>query len=206
MNLAHRYQDDLTHPRHVAHLSLEILDGLVEAGVADADAIDRELLWAAGMLHDIGTAIDYDDHHKHSRYLILNARLPGFTPRELHLVGLIARYHRKGEPDASELGALAEKGDEQRLALLAGTIRLAEQLERSRDQTVASVAVSAYDGEVRIDPDGARRGRGRDLVCAPQRGSARGDARQEGRGRAKPVVKTAISPVPPLMYSGLAPI
>jgi exopolyphosphatase/guanosine-5'-triphosphate,3'-diphosphate pyrophosphatase len=152
MNLAHRYQHDLSHPRHVAHLSLEILDGLVKAGVAEADAQDRELLWAAGMLHDIGTAIDYDDHHKHSRYLILNARLPGFTPRELHLVGLIARYHRKGEPDTSELGELAHKGDQQRLALLAGTIRLAEQLERSRDQSVASVAVSAEDGEVRIDP------------------------------------------------------
>jgi exopolyphosphatase / guanosine-5'-triphosphate,3'-diphosphate pyrophosphatase len=152
MNLAHRYQDDLSHPRHVARLSLEILDGLARAGIAEADPDDRELLWAAGMLHDIGTAIDYDDHHKHSRYLILNARLPGFTPRELHLIGLIARYHRKGEPDASELGDLARKGDEDRLALLAGTIRLAEQLERSRDQSVASVEVSAENGEVRIDP------------------------------------------------------
>jgi len=153
MNLAHRYQDDLSHPRHVARLSLEILDGLTRAGLADAGPEDRELLWAAGMLHDIGTAIDYDDHHKHSRYLILNARLPGFTPRELHLVGLIARYHRKGEPDASELGKLARKDDARRLALLAGTIRLAEQLERSRDQSVASVEVSSENGEVRIDPE-----------------------------------------------------
>src|SRR5204863_7281023 len=155
MNLAHRYQDDLSHPRHVARLSLEILDGLVKAGVADAGGQDRELLWAAGMLHDIGTAVDYDDHHKHSRYLILNARLPGFTPRELHLIGLIARYHRKGEPDAAELGDLARKGDPRRLALLAGTIRLAEQLERSRDQSVPSVEVTAEDGEVPIDPAGS---------------------------------------------------
>jgi exopolyphosphatase / guanosine-5'-triphosphate,3'-diphosphate pyrophosphatase len=153
MNLAHRYQDDLSHPRHVARLSLEILDGLAQAGLADPASDDRELLWAAGMLHDIGTAVDYDDHHKHSRYLILNARLPGFTPRELHLIGLIARYHRKGEPDASELGKLARKDDGRRLSLLAGTIRLAEQLERSRDQSVASVAVSSANGEVRIDPD-----------------------------------------------------
>jgi exopolyphosphatase/guanosine-5'-triphosphate,3'-diphosphate pyrophosphatase len=153
MNLAHRYQEDLAHPRHVAKLSLEILDGLERAGLVDPGPEDRELLWAAGMLHDIGTAVDYDDHHKHSRYLILNARLPGFTPRELHLVALIARYHRKGEPDASELGKLARKGDERRLAVLAGAIRLAEQLERSRDQSVASVAVSAENGEVRIEPD-----------------------------------------------------
>jgi exopolyphosphatase/guanosine-5'-triphosphate,3'-diphosphate pyrophosphatase len=153
MNLAYRYQEDLHHPRHVAHLSLEILDGLVEAGLVEADPDDRELLWAAGMLHDIGTAVDYDDHHKHSRYLILNARLPGFTPRELYLIALIARYHRKGDPDVSELGKLARKDDERRLAVLAGTIRLAEQLERSRDQRVTAVHVSAENGSVRLDPD-----------------------------------------------------
>jgi exopolyphosphatase/guanosine-5'-triphosphate,3'-diphosphate pyrophosphatase len=153
MNLAHRYQEDLKHPRHVARLSLEILDGLEQAGLTDdgAGPDGRELLWAAGMLHDIGTTIDYDDHHKHSRYLILNARLPGFTPRELYLIALTARYHRKGDPDASELGKLAEKGDDDRLMLLTGTIRLAEQFERSRDQSVRGVKVSAEDGEVQID-------------------------------------------------------
>jgi exopolyphosphatase/guanosine-5'-triphosphate,3'-diphosphate pyrophosphatase len=153
MNLAHRYTQDMQHPRHVARLSLDILDGLAKAGLAEATAEDRELLWAAGMLHDIGTAIDYDDHHKHSRYLILNARLPGFTPRELHLIALIARYHRKGEPDVEELGKLARKEDEQRLAVLAGTIRLAEQLERSRDQTVSAVNVKSENGHVQIEPD-----------------------------------------------------
>ena len=33
------------------------------------------------MLHDIGTAVDYDDHHKHSRYLILNAVACRASPR-----------------------------------------------------------------------------------------------------------------------------
>ena len=36
-------------------------------------------------------AIDYDDHHRHSHYLILNAGLPGYDPREVKLIGLIAR-------------------------------------------------------------------------------------------------------------------
>ena len=64
--------------------------------LGSGDAEERELLWAAAMLHDIGTAVDYDDHHKHSRYLILNAGLPGFSPRETALIGQMARYHRKG--------------------------------------------------------------------------------------------------------------
>ena len=144
VNLANRYQDDMVHPEHVAELSLHLFDGLRVAGLADVLGPDeRELLWAACMLHDIGTAVDYDDHHKHSRYLILNGGLPGYSPRELELIALIARYHRKGEPDASELGPLARKKDDQRLALLAAIIRLAEQFERSRDQAISDVRVEA---------------------------------------------------------------
>ena len=74
------------------------------AGLHDYGRAERELLWAACLLHDIGVAVNYDDHHRHSHYLTLNAGLPGFTPRELILIGLIARYHRKGEPDAVRAG------------------------------------------------------------------------------------------------------
>jgi exopolyphosphatase / guanosine-5'-triphosphate,3'-diphosphate pyrophosphatase len=152
-NLATRYQEDLEHPRRVAKLSLELFDGLVEAGLYEPDGSDRELLWAACALHDIGTVVDYDDHHKHSRYLILNGGLPGFTPREVELIALVARYHRKGTPDAGELGKLASEDDDRRLAVLAGALRLAEQFERSRDGAVSAVRVAASDGAVTIEAD-----------------------------------------------------
>ncbi|HEY1274726.1 MAG TPA: Ppx/GppA phosphatase family protein [Thermoleophilaceae bacterium] len=152
-NLAHRFDTDRDHVEHVARLSLRLFDDLGAAGLHEYGPPERELLWAACLLHDIGVAINYDDHHRHSHYLILNAGLPGFTPRELVLVGLVARYHRKGEPDASELGDLAEKGDGDRLRLLCGVIRLAEQLERSRDQSIAAVDVAARDGTVSLRPE-----------------------------------------------------
>jgi exopolyphosphatase/guanosine-5'-triphosphate,3'-diphosphate pyrophosphatase len=152
-NLASRYQDDLHHPRHVAALSGQLLDGLARDGLYEPDGADRELLWAACMLHDVGVAVDYDDHHKHSRYLILNAGLPGFTPREVELIALVARYHRKGTPDVSEMGRLARKGDERRLSVLAGTVRLAEQFERSRDGSVRRVELHADDGRVVVTPE-----------------------------------------------------
>jgi exopolyphosphatase/guanosine-5'-triphosphate,3'-diphosphate pyrophosphatase len=152
-NLARRYQPDLTHPQHVADLSLELFDGLSHAGVHDGEAGDRELLWAACMLHDIGTVVDYDDHHKHSQYLIRSAGLPGFTPREVELIALVARYHRKGTPDAGDLGPLAKKSDSRRLDLLSGIARLAEQLERSRDGSVRAVSVHADNGSVTVEAD-----------------------------------------------------
>ncbi|MGI9094532.1 MAG: HD domain-containing protein [Thermoleophilaceae bacterium] len=149
-NLAHRFQTDDEHVNHVALLSLQIFDALGEAGLHDLDDTDRELLWAASLLHDIGMTIDYDDHHRHSHYLILNSGLPGFNPRELALIALTARWHRKGEPDAEALGALEEEGDEDRLQLLCGVIRLAEQLERSRDRSVAEVTLESNKKSVRL--------------------------------------------------------
>ncbi len=152
-NLGERYR---THPRHVDHvakLSLELYDGLAAAGLRERDEGERDLLWAACILHDIGMAIDYDDHHKHSYYLILNSGLPGYSPRELMLIALIARYHRKGDPDAKPLGALEESGDGRRLEVLAGIIRLAEQFERSRDQVVAAVRLDSENGLVRLEAE-----------------------------------------------------
>jgi exopolyphosphatase / guanosine-5'-triphosphate,3'-diphosphate pyrophosphatase len=155
INLANRYEDDLHHQEHVAKLSLEIYDGLADAKLADRDDEERELLWAACMLHDIGTAVDYDDHHKHSRYLILSAGLPGFDPRELGLIALIARYHRKGDPSVDELGKLAKKRDDARLELLSGIIRLAEQFERSRDGSIGAVHLAKQNGKLLLEATAA---------------------------------------------------
>ena len=150
-NLAHRFEHHREHDLHVWALSRAMFDGLRAAGLHELGDAERELLWAACLLHDIGVAVNYDDHHRHSHYLTLNAGLPGFTPRELILIGLIARYHRKGTPELTELGDLAEPGDGERLRLLCGVIRLAEQLERSRDRAIADVRVSANGNAVALE-------------------------------------------------------
>ena len=98
LNLAARYHVDPAHTEHVARLALGLFDELAPPACTPATR-ERELLWAACVLHDIGMSVDYDDHHKHSRYLILNAGLPGFEPREVALIAQAARYHRKGMPD-----------------------------------------------------------------------------------------------------------
>jgi exopolyphosphatase/guanosine-5'-triphosphate,3'-diphosphate pyrophosphatase len=144
-NLAAQYHADLAHTEHVAGLALSMWDEL-----GSGDPVERELLWAAAMLHDIGVAIDYDDHHKHSRYLILNAGLPGFSTRETALIGQMARYHRKGSPTLGQFSALGRKGDDDLLARCSAVLRLAEQLERSRDQAVDRVGVKIDNGSVEL--------------------------------------------------------
>ncbi len=91
------------------------------------------------MLHDIGMAVSYDDHHKHSHYLVVQASLPGFSPRERALVAQITRYHRKGTAKLGDAAPLAESGDEALVARSAAILRLAEHLERGRDRSVSQV-------------------------------------------------------------------
>jgi exopolyphosphatase/guanosine-5'-triphosphate,3'-diphosphate pyrophosphatase len=146
VNLAARYDVDPAHTEHVGALALGLFDELAAAGLHPGDPIERELLWAAAMLHDIGVTVDYDDHHKHTRYLVLNAGLPGYTPAEVALIAQATRYHRKGMPDLGELAPLAREGDTKRLNRLSVLLRLAEDLERSRDQLVREAHVEV-DGD-----------------------------------------------------------
>ncbi|MGA2320279.1 MAG: Ppx/GppA phosphatase family protein [Solirubrobacteraceae bacterium] len=156
LNLAAQYHVDMAHTRHVAMLALGMFDELARLALHDGDARERELLWAASMLHDIGMSVDYDDHHKHSRYLILNAGLPGFSPVETAIVAQAARYHRKGVPLPGPLAPLFGEGDAERLDRCAVLLRLAEDLERSRDQLVRDTSIALADGvvELRLIADG----------------------------------------------------
>ncbi len=137
-NLAIQYESDMTHVEHVAKLSLQMFDSMVHSGLFEPAAGERELLWAASMLHDVGMTISYDDHHKHSRYLIETAGLPGFDPRERALIAQMTRYHRKGVPKLGVIEDVTRKGDEELLERGAVILRLAEHLERGRDQSVSA--------------------------------------------------------------------
>jgi exopolyphosphatase/guanosine-5'-triphosphate,3'-diphosphate pyrophosphatase len=154
INMAAQYgmdPDSSAHTAHVVHLALGLFDELAGAGLHPGEPVERELLWAACLLHDIGMTVDYDDHHKHSRYLILNAGLPGFEPREVALIGQAVRYHRKGTPSLGPFAPLAIEGDAERLNRMATLVRLAEDLERSRDQLVRHAHVAITDGTVRLE-------------------------------------------------------
>lgn len=153
-NLAANYGVDIVHAEHVARLALELFDGTARAGLHDGAPDEREWLWAAGLLHDIGVIVNYHDHHKHGFYLVLNSGLPGFTHRELVMIALLVRTHRKSIPDYEWLRAVLASGDTKRHLRLASCLRIAEQLERDRTQQVRSLIVTRDNGAVRIGLQG----------------------------------------------------
>jgi exopolyphosphatase/guanosine-5'-triphosphate,3'-diphosphate pyrophosphatase len=147
-NLAHIYRYQKAHAQHVRFLTRRLFDQLVPLhGFGPAQ---RELLDAAALLHDTGTIINYGEHHHHSQMLIINNGLPGFAPREIALIALLARYHRKGTPNLGEFTSLMLEGDDRLLLQAAAMLRLAEYLERSRNGAVDDIIATWTDDAMRL--------------------------------------------------------
>jgi exopolyphosphatase / guanosine-5'-triphosphate,3'-diphosphate pyrophosphatase len=151
LNLMDAYRCDVPHAENVAGLALGLYDELARAGLHPVDRRERELLWAAAMLHDAGVIVDYNDHHKHGFYLVLNAGLPGFQHSELARIALLVRSHRKALPSLSPLESVLADDDGDRVNRLAACLRIAEQLERGRAGGIHDVRVAVPDGRLRVE-------------------------------------------------------
>ncbi|WP_243094745.1 Ppx/GppA family phosphatase [Thermus thalpophilus] len=134
-----RYPFPEDHRDRVKRLALALFEGLWP--LHRYGEAERRLLQEAAHVHDIGMRLGYRDHHKHGAYLVFAEPLLGFSHREQALLGLLVRYHRRGDPSLGSLKPLMERGDAKRLLKLSALLRLAEMLERTRSGRVRGVRV-----------------------------------------------------------------
>ncbi len=117
---------DFAHSQRVAQFSLGLYDGLVRAGVLPSEVSDnsREIVQAAAFMHDVGKAKGDENHHKKSYRMIRKLTRPlGWTPRELELAAVVARYHRGALPrPRSKAMQRVELPDRQIVLRLAGSV------------------------------------------------------------------------------------
>ncbi len=136
---------DPRHAHHVAELSLQIFDGLVEARVHEffREARARRILQAAALLHDVGRSEADRGHHKNSYRLIRDLQPPlGWTADDMRWVALVARYHRGAEPrDTHEGFASLGLAEQQGLLWLAAILRFADGLDSERDGRISRIRV-----------------------------------------------------------------
>jgi len=138
ISLGRRYLFDEAHATHVARLAGSLFDQL--APLHRMGPVERRLLSAAALLHDVGIFIGPKKHHKHSLYIIQQSEIPEFTPRETELIANLARYHRKGVPAAHhEAFTRLAADDRQRVVRLASILRIADALDREHLQAVTAV-------------------------------------------------------------------
>lgn len=145
------------HSMHVASIAVSFFDQLAARAAEDErvwfDAAHRDLLEAAGVLHDVGYLISYSKHHKHSYHLIVHSDMAGFTRRELEVVANVARYHRRAAPKTSHPSfEQLSKPDRHLVRMLSAILRVADGLDRTHTQAVTSVLLETEgaDAVVRV--------------------------------------------------------
>lgn len=143
--LGHRYQFDEEHGVHVSRLALSLFDQLQARH--RLKPVDRSILQAAAVLHDIGRFVGDAKHHKHSYYLVSQSDLPGLAEHEVELAAQVARYHRKKEPSAKHAPfAALTPSDQRRVTYLSAILRVADALDREHRQAIQSVRVGRKGG------------------------------------------------------------
>jgi exopolyphosphatase / guanosine-5'-triphosphate,3'-diphosphate pyrophosphatase len=157
LHLVELMDDDPAHSAHVARLAVDLFDATADRHGEGGEA--REVLEAAALLSNVGQFIAHAQHHLHSYYVIRNSEhLTGFTDREVELVALVARYHRKSAPKAkhAEYSSLRRR-DQQLVRAMSGLLRVAIGLDRNHDGRVRSLRTIDEEGvvvvEVTADPD-----------------------------------------------------
>ncbi|HYQ17009.1 MAG TPA: Ppx/GppA phosphatase family protein [Polyangiaceae bacterium] len=153
VELMRKYDRDDPRELHIADLSLSLFDQTQE--LHGLGAAERELLEYASLLHGIGRHIDYENRERHSRYIIRNSSLRGFTDEEIELLGLIALYHRGSRPKkkGGKLDELA-RHEQDSVVVLSAILRLAVALDRGHSQLVRRLHVEERKKELRIAIDG----------------------------------------------------
>ena len=111
-----------------------------------------KLLEAAAYLVDVGHYVSDSGHHKHSYYVVSNSDMAGFTQRERLLVACLCRYHRKSLPSPVHSQYQALSAEDRRVLLyLIPLLRLADNLNRSRQQRIRSIECRIRDNRVVLE-------------------------------------------------------
>jgi len=151
-NIQRRFMVDTEQAERVAQLAERFADAV--AVEWDIDALSRELLRSACLLHEIGLSVDFKRAPQHAAYLVSNLDLPGFTPAQKKLLSTLL-LNQTNPADLSSLhqqNAVPPRIAEHLCRLLRLAIIFAN---RRRDDLLPDIYVQAKDETLSLTlPDG----------------------------------------------------
>ncbi|MBN3921641.1 Ppx/GppA phosphatase family protein [Nostoc sp. NMS4] len=145
LKLANKYHINLEYSDRVAKFAESLFDQ-TQGTLHHWGSDERQLLWAAAILHNCGHYVSHSSHHKHSYYLIRNGELLGYTETEIEIIANLARYHRKSPPKKKHENyqGLLTKEQRQIVSQLSAILRLAVALDRRQIGAIAQVQCEYY--------------------------------------------------------------
>lgn len=152
-DLAKKYKTDHKHAEHVAAFAQQIFRELRH--LHGLEAKHELLLRVAAILHEVGMFVNAREHHKHSMYLILNTELFGISSEDRIIVALLARYHRRYNPESNH-PHFSELTREERMIVfkLAAILRIADSLDRTHSQRIKTIHLKPQGSRLLIQTPG----------------------------------------------------
>ena len=163
VSFCERFDPDPPHARYVSQLALKLFDEFANLGLHDLGERYRTLLDYGCLLHDIGWVDGQQKHHKRSFEMIVESDLP-LGRRNKLITALIARFHRKADPDKKGSFNTLQPKDRSAIGKMAAIIRIADVLDRLHDQNAKIskvnldkdlVVISVLPGSLRDIPEAA---------------------------------------------------
>lgn len=143
--LAIRCGFDREHAEYVKNTSLKLFDETRRFGLHSMGADLRNLLANASILHDIGELVNYSNHHVLSQVMIENSDMVGFDCDELHMMGLMVRFHHKKFPGPKDsLLKELDADDNLSVRMCSMFLRISDILDRHRSSVVSDIELQ-YD-------------------------------------------------------------
>lgn len=139
LDLGRKFEFDEPHARHVAELCKVLFQGLKSEHQLEPRF--QIILYLAALLHEVGLFVSSRSFHKHSMYLIMHSELFGLNQRDVLLVALVARYHRRASPKPEHEGfAMLDRDRRVAVSKLAALLRVAVALDDSRSQRIHEIS------------------------------------------------------------------
>jgi exopolyphosphatase/guanosine-5'-triphosphate,3'-diphosphate pyrophosphatase len=138
------------HVRHVNKLAMQLFD--LFAADTTLQARHTQYLHAAALLHRIGVSVHYYQFSRHTQYVIAQARIDGFSHREILLCSLIASYKTKSRTHQMILlhEDILTDSDEEIIMKLAALLQLAIALDRSEIQAVSDISAKIQGKQLHL--------------------------------------------------------
>ncbi|KPU42363.1 exopolyphosphatase [Oxobacter pfennigii] len=149
-NIVNDFELDKLHAQRVWSFSKMLYFNLKDAhNIGEAP---QKILKTASLLHDCGVNISYYDHHRHSFYMILNAKTYGLTHKEQLMAAHISAFHRKEEfkIDTYKYRNILNEADILTIQKLGVLLKISECLDERLNGNIQGIQCSIDEDSVTI--------------------------------------------------------
>jgi len=134
------------HAKKVANCALRLLDSL--SPHYEFNNEEKNLLHYSAILHDIGYFINKENHHQHTKYIILREPLLDIVPKDLRdSLSIIASGHGKYIDNSIYLYSYKDKVNVLKLISL---LRIADALDHKHNLNVSLESVEIKNNTLKI--------------------------------------------------------